>query len=146
MAQFKWKMAQIKLYLANAIFSTEINEKWHNLNEKWHSPESSQNQWGRAIHCKHCAPWSTLFCYGLSCVPRTNTPCILHSKPRKRWHDLLLGKKCSQRRELYLELWDLVITFDWWVLLTQGQCVWIAFCKIFRDTPLDHILPRARGK
>ena len=51
-------MAQIKLYLANAIFSTEINEKWHNLNEKWHnlnekwhnlnekwhSPESSQNQ------------------------------------------------------------------------------------------------------
>ena len=64
-------MAQIKLYLANTIFSTEINEKWHNLNvkwhnsnciwqtqyfsteinekwhnlnEKWHSPESSQNQ------------------------------------------------------------------------------------------------------
>ena len=30
-------MAQIKLYLANAIFSTEINEKWHNLNEKWHN-------------------------------------------------------------------------------------------------------------
>ena len=29
-------MAQIKLYLANAIFSTKINEKWHNLNEKWH--------------------------------------------------------------------------------------------------------------
>ena len=29
-------MGQIKLYLANAIFSTEINEKWHNLNEKWH--------------------------------------------------------------------------------------------------------------
>ena len=29
-------MAQFKLYLANAIFSTEINEKWHNLNEKWH--------------------------------------------------------------------------------------------------------------
>ena len=52
MAQHKWKMAQIKLYLANAIFSTEINEKWHNLNEKRHSPESSQNQWGRAIHCK----------------------------------------------------------------------------------------------
>ena len=30
-------MAQIKLYLANAIFSTKINEKWHNLNEKWHN-------------------------------------------------------------------------------------------------------------
>ena len=30
-------MAQIKLYLANTIFSTEINEKWHNLNEKWHN-------------------------------------------------------------------------------------------------------------
>ena len=30
-------MAQIKLSLANAIFSTEINEKWHNLNEKWHN-------------------------------------------------------------------------------------------------------------
>ena len=44
MAQFKLKMAQIKLYLANTIFSTEINEKWHNLNEKLHSPESSQNQ------------------------------------------------------------------------------------------------------
>ena len=44
MAQFKRKMAQFKLYLANAIFSTEINEKWHNLNEKWHSLESSQNQ------------------------------------------------------------------------------------------------------
>ena len=29
-------MAQIKLYLANTIFSTKINEKWHNLNEKWH--------------------------------------------------------------------------------------------------------------
>jgi len=29
-------MAQIKLYLANAIFSTKINEKWHNLNEKRH--------------------------------------------------------------------------------------------------------------
>ena len=41
-------MAQIKLYLANAIFSTEINEKWHNLNEKWHSLESSQNQEGFA--------------------------------------------------------------------------------------------------
>ena len=37
MAQFKWKMAQIKLYLANAIFSTKINEKWHSLNEKWHN-------------------------------------------------------------------------------------------------------------
>ena len=64
-------MAQFKLYLADAIFSTGINEKWHNLNEKWHklnyiwqtqylqpksmkngtiqmkkwhSPESSQNQ------------------------------------------------------------------------------------------------------
>jgi len=36
MAEFKWKMAQIKLYLANAIFSTKINEKWHNLNEKRH--------------------------------------------------------------------------------------------------------------
>ena len=108
MAQFKWKMAQFKLYLADAIFSTEINEKWHNLNEKWHSPELSQNQWGRAIHCKHCAPWSTLFCYGLSCVPRTNTPYILHSKPRKRWHDLLLGKKCSQRRELWPSLLGLL--------------------------------------
>ena len=30
-------MAQIELYLANAIFSTEINDKWHNLNEKWHN-------------------------------------------------------------------------------------------------------------
>jgi len=30
-------MAQIKLCLANAIFSTEINDKWHNLNEKWHN-------------------------------------------------------------------------------------------------------------
>ena len=29
-------MAKIKLYMANAIFSTKINEKWHNLNEKWH--------------------------------------------------------------------------------------------------------------
>ena len=36
MAQFKWKMAQFKLYVANAIFSTKINGKWHNLNEKWH--------------------------------------------------------------------------------------------------------------
>ena len=30
-------MAQFKLYLADAIFSTIINEKWHNLNEKWHN-------------------------------------------------------------------------------------------------------------
>ena len=30
-------MAQIELYLANTTFSTEINEKWHNLNEKWHN-------------------------------------------------------------------------------------------------------------
>ena len=40
----------------------------------------------------------------------------------------------------FMDLWivweigqkfDLVITFDWRVLLKQGQCVWIAFCKIF---------------
>ena len=37
--------------------------------------------------------------------------------------------------------WDLVITSDWGVLLTQGQCVWTAFCiqDLFRDTPIDHI-------
>ena len=29
----------------------------------------------------------------------------------------------------------LVITFDWGVLLTQGQCVWTAFCKIFSGIP-----------
>ena len=31
--------------------------------------------------------------------------------------------------------WDLVITFDWGVLLTQGQRVWPIFCKIFPGTP-----------
>ena len=31
--------------------------------------------------------------------------------------------------------WDLVITFDWGVLMTRGQCVWTAFCKIFSGTP-----------
>ena len=30
---------------------------------------------------------------------------------------------------------DLVITFDWGVLLTQGQRVWTAFCKIFSGIP-----------
>ena len=30
---------------------------------------------------------------------------------------------------------DLVITFDWGVLLTQGQRVWTAFCKILSGTP-----------
>ena len=30
--------------------------------------------------------------------------------------------------------WDLVIT-DWEVLLTQGQCVWTTFCKIFSEMP-----------
>ena len=57
-----------------------------------------------------------------------------------------LARSAANEGNCNWELWDLVITFDWWVLLTQGQCVWIAFCKIFRDTPLDHILPRARGK
>ena len=33
------------------------------------------------------------------------------------------------------EKWDLIVTFDWGVLLTQGQCVWTAFCKIFSGTP-----------
>ena len=146
MAQFKWKMAQFKLYLADAIFSTEINEKWHNLNEKWHSPESSQNQWGRAMHCKHCAPWSTLFCYGLSCVPRTNTPAFFTVSHRSVDMTFFLARSAANEGNCNWELWDLVITFDWWVLLTQRQCVWIAFCKIFWDTPIDHILSRARGK
>ena len=26
-------------------------------------------------------------------------------------------------------------TFDWGVLLTQGQCVWTVFCKIYSGTP-----------
>ena len=30
---------------------------------------------------------------------------------------------------------DLVITFDWGVVSTQGQCVWTAFCKIFSGIP-----------
>ena len=30
---------------------------------------------------------------------------------------------------------DLVITFDWGVVLTQGQRVWTAFCKIFSGIP-----------
>ena len=30
---------------------------------------------------------------------------------------------------------DLVITFDWGVVLTQGQRVWTAFCKIFAGIP-----------
>ena len=35
---------------------------------------------------------------------------------------------------------DLVITFKCWVLLTQGQRVWTAFCRNLRDTPpLDHM-------
>ena len=31
--------------------------------------------------------------------------------------------------------WDLVVTSDWGVLLTHGQRVWTAFCKIFPGTP-----------
>ena len=31
--------------------------------------------------------------------------------------------------------WDSVKTFDWEVLLTQGQYVWTAFCKIYSGTP-----------
>ena len=30
---------------------------------------------------------------------------------------------------------NLVITFDWGVLLTQGQRVWLTFCKIFSGIP-----------
>ena len=33
MAQLKWKMAQFKFYLAKAMFSTNINNKWHSQKE-----------------------------------------------------------------------------------------------------------------
>ena len=57
---------------------------------------------------------------------------FIDQKTKSRQHFLVLhynyNGEISQK-------WDLVITFDWGVLLTQGQRVWTAFCKIFSGTP-----------
>ena len=45
---------------------------------------------------------------------------------------------CNYKRKTW-QKWDLVIAFDWWVLLTQGPLIWTAFCKFFSGIPEKNV-------
>ena len=66
-------------------------------------------------HGKHCAPWSTWFCYWLSCGPHTKTLSILHNGHGSVNMTFFCARSAADEGNCYRYSWD----FFRWVV--QGS-------------------------